>query len=451
MTPTSTVTTGKTLTQKKVVFKSIAFNSLTRFLPLMAGFFAVPYIMHQLGVERFGILMLIWSVVGYATFLDLGLGRGLTQHVSKKIGENDLDSLPSIVITVISSTFLLACLGGTLLWFLSNSLVSQLNVTSALRGETEDAFRLMAISLPFLVGSAVTTGVYEAHQKFGFTNLTNWPIVFANFGAPFFILPFSNTLPAMVIAVVASRVLVFSILFFSLRRIMPNVFRHAKIDFGAIKNVFSYSKWLLLNNVICGSSRELDRFFVATLLGAPLVAYLATPAYAISRFHMFISSAGAVIFPTYGIEFIQDPQRCRRIYLKSLTTMMLLMMVPYGLLAIFSKPLLSMWLSPEFSQKAYLCASWLAFAFYMLSLNFIVNSFIEATGRSKLTTTINIFVLPFFICFLYFGIQQFGLVGSAMALFLKELIEFCVKVFIAEKIFQTRLSLYSLSETQPSL
>ena len=49
---------------------------------MVAALAAVPFLMRNLGQERLGVLSLIWVVVGYFSFLDMGLGRAVTVAVA---------------------------------------------------------------------------------------------------------------------------------------------------------------------------------------------------------------------------------------------------------------------------------------------------------------------------------------------------------------------------------
>ncbi|MEM0952045.1 MAG: oligosaccharide flippase family protein [Cyanobacteria bacterium P01_H01_bin.74] len=395
----------------------------------------MPYIIKTLGVERFGLLTLIWAVIGYSTLLDMGLGRALTQHVATKIGENDFDNLPGVIITTIGLSTLGGCVGTLILWFATPWLVKTLNVSPPLVNETITAFHIMAISVPFLIGNIITSGVFEAFQRFGFINLLNWPIVFANFVAPFLILPFYPTLPGLVIAVLLSRIFVFIILLFNLPSVTKKFYSNVKFLPKAVIPLFHYGKWPCLNSVINGFMMQADRLFAASILGAGVVAFLTTPSFAITRFGTFVASATKVVFPAFGTEFIQNIKRCRRLYLKSITAMAVGLLFPYLVVFIFSELLLTLWLGNDFAKQAYIVTSGLAIAGYFNGINQTTHSFIDAVGRSKLSTMINIFILVPYLLSLYFSIQWLGILGASIGLCIKELLEMVCKLYAVERIF----------------
>jgi O-antigen/teichoic acid export membrane protein len=71
--------------QIKISGGLIARNTLLNLIglaaPLLVAILTIPYVVHGLGTDRFGLLSLAWVVLGYFTIFDLGLGRATTKYV----------------------------------------------------------------------------------------------------------------------------------------------------------------------------------------------------------------------------------------------------------------------------------------------------------------------------------------------------------------------------------
>ena len=70
------------MTRARLLRSSALWALLGDILPMLAAMTAAPFLLHTLGTERLGVLSLIWVVVGYVSFLDLGLGRAVTVAVA---------------------------------------------------------------------------------------------------------------------------------------------------------------------------------------------------------------------------------------------------------------------------------------------------------------------------------------------------------------------------------
>ena len=66
--------------------RNTVLNFVCATVPLAIGVLSIPYVIHGLGVERFGILSLAWIMAGYLSFLNLGLGPATTRFVAELLG-----------------------------------------------------------------------------------------------------------------------------------------------------------------------------------------------------------------------------------------------------------------------------------------------------------------------------------------------------------------------------
>ena len=60
---------------------------------------AIPSLIRVLGVPRFGVLSLAWTVIGYFSLFDLGMGRALTKLVADKLGAQQEHAIPGLAWT----------------------------------------------------------------------------------------------------------------------------------------------------------------------------------------------------------------------------------------------------------------------------------------------------------------------------------------------------------------
>ena len=61
--------------------RNFLYNLTGSVFPLIIAVFTIPRLLDIYGTERFGILLIGWSVVGYFSLFDMGLGQALN-HLS---------------------------------------------------------------------------------------------------------------------------------------------------------------------------------------------------------------------------------------------------------------------------------------------------------------------------------------------------------------------------------
>jgi O-antigen/teichoic acid export membrane protein len=95
------------------ILHNAGWNLLGNLMPMLTGLLAVPYLVKQLGTERFGLLSLGWILIGYFGLFDFGLGRALTKMVAERWrgGRDDpaLESLCSTGLAMGCAAGLAAC------------------------------------------------------------------------------------------------------------------------------------------------------------------------------------------------------------------------------------------------------------------------------------------------------------------------------------------------------
>src|SRR5438105_3956020 len=137
------------LTGGKRLAGNTLWNLAGNLAPLVVAFFCIPQLVKELGTSRFGILTLIWALIGYATVFDFGLGRALTQLVATKLGTDDQQDVPGLVWTSQLLMLFLGVCSTVLLILLSGWLARHvLHVPVSLEAETTWSLYLLAFSIP---------------------------------------------------------------------------------------------------------------------------------------------------------------------------------------------------------------------------------------------------------------------------------------------------------------
>ena len=147
------------LTSGRVLARNTVWNLIGHGIPMLVGLFTIPILIRGLGTDRFGILLLVWMLIGYFNLFDLGLGRALTKFVAERLGKRADKSLPYLVWTGL--TFMLALgivgalvVGGSTPWLVYDAL----KIPAALQPESQSAFYILAFQFVQLV-----TSEYDGH------------------------------------------------------------------------------------------------------------------------------------------------------------------------------------------------------------------------------------------------------------------------------------------------
>jgi hypothetical protein len=64
--------------------RNIVWNLIGETAPFAIALGAIPILLKSLGITRFGILTIIWSLITYFGIFDMGLGRAMTKLIADK-------------------------------------------------------------------------------------------------------------------------------------------------------------------------------------------------------------------------------------------------------------------------------------------------------------------------------------------------------------------------------
>lgn len=102
------------------IIRNVLANWGSYFVSTVIGFFMMPFVIHHLGNERYGIWVLILSLTGYLGLLDLGVSGSVVKYVAEVRAKKDykrLNQLSSSGFCIYSAVGLLALLFTPLIAF----------------------------------------------------------------------------------------------------------------------------------------------------------------------------------------------------------------------------------------------------------------------------------------------------------------------------------------------
>jgi O-antigen/teichoic acid export membrane protein len=76
------------------ITRNIPWNFVRIGMRLILALITIPQLIAVLGTARFGVLTLVWMVVGYFSVFDLGLGHSMTKLVAERIDSEKQDEMP---------------------------------------------------------------------------------------------------------------------------------------------------------------------------------------------------------------------------------------------------------------------------------------------------------------------------------------------------------------------
>lgn len=213
----------------------------------IVGILLMPFIEHRLGIDEYGLWMLIGSFIGYIAVLDLGLGNAIVRFVAKfkaekdKIGEENFLANTLIIYSIISTVILIL---GILCYLNIGRIFPKLEDQQL--GTAKIMFAILIFNLVIALPGKTFGAVCTAYEHFVFTkyvSIVRYVIRSIAVVAVLF-------LGGKAIAIVAIDTLMgISVVSANARYCFKTLniqIKLHKLDGSLLKEIFSYSIWIFI-------------------------------------------------------------------------------------------------------------------------------------------------------------------------------------------------------------
>jgi O-antigen/teichoic acid export membrane protein len=398
---------------------TIARNVGTRYLAiaveLLIGLVMLPFNLHHLGQEAYGLWMLSAGVTVHFSVLDLGYGSAVVKFIAQYRAHRDGRALNEIASTMF---YVYAAIG-----------VAAYLVVIALALNFQHFFRItpeqaeigkwilliiglnIACNFPF----SVFGGVIDGFQRYDRNNLvaivTSVCVALANAA----VLMAGYGLIALVAATTSVRLLAYAVYRMNAYRIYPPLrIRASFFRKSRLREVTGFSVYSSVIDWANKLNYELDEIIIGVFLGAAPVAVWAVADRIISGIQRLTNQVNGVLFP-----FIVDSdqtnknERLQRLLLEG-TRLSVATVVPIAVgLILLAYPLVNAWVGPKMLGSAPVIQI-LAIVVALRVGNATGTTLLKGAGRVKYLAAVNIATGLANLVISALLVKPFGLVGVAV-------------------------------------
>lgn len=397
------------------IARGTIYNLLGLGVPLIVALITTPLLVKQLGVERYGVLMIVLTIVGYASLFDLGMSRSLTKVVAQKIGDNRLDEIPEWCLTGLILLASMGTIGGAALFLGSDMFFGTfITVPDGIVSEVGLMIRIVAISVPFVVLSAGLRGILEGFQDFARTNLVRSLLGIYLVICPLFTVFWSPSLAWIACSLLAGRVLFALVYWLMCRSQIHFSFIAFRLKGVVVRSLLVFGGWLTVSGLISPMLVSLDRIVLAGIVSVTAAAYYATAVDLVTRVLIIVSALGIVLFPVFSQLLVSNVASARTLYRRSLTTVKTVLFPVIFLIILFAEPFLGLWLGDDFAANATLPLQILALGVFVNGLSNAPLNVIQGSGRADITAKFHTLELVIYVPALWIASSYWGIIGAAL-------------------------------------
>jgi O-antigen/teichoic acid export membrane protein len=381
-------------------------------LPLFLSLATVPAYLHLIGEARYGVLAVVWVVLGYFGVFDLGLSRATANQIARM--RNDPPAVRERVFwTALSLNATVGVIGGVILFFVGRFLLEDvLKVVPELRSEAVAALPWLAVAVPLTTVTFVLAGTLEGRERFltvnslGLVGLAMFqlvPLAYAYWIGP----DLTGLIMSATVALLVSTALSFVVTAASLP-----VRGRPELDTELAEILLRYGGWISVTGLVGPLLSVVDRVVIGSVLGATAVTRYTVPFALVARVQILSRSLARTIFPRFSMLDRSDAARVGRESLRALAAVMTVLTV-VG--AVTLDPFLRIWVGSDIASSSAPVGEILLIGFWLNSLAVVPFAFLQAQGRPDLPAKFHVLELAPYIGGLVLGLHLAGIEGAAWA------------------------------------
>ena len=413
---------------EKAILKNVAINFAGLVLPTFISLATIPTYIHVLGVERYGFVALVWTLIGYFGVLDFGMGIATENHISKACASGDKALQARLFWSAFWLNLGTGIVGGVIVLAGAGIYYALGYVTTPLQHEVIFALPWLALAVPISNVSWVFAGAINGAERFGVfnTNQTLGTFIFQllPIGAAF---AFGATLPVVIAAAVAARLIAGALLGSAVIRIL-DARRVLRPEWPLVRELFGYGGWVVLGNAASGIADTLDRTLIGMLMGARFVTYYAVPQNLVQKLQLLQFALHRTLFPRLSALEREGADRVAHDGLAFMNGVL----TPVCVIGMFALgPFMHLWVGHDIAVASLPVGRILIIAVWLFGQSALARILLQAQGQPALSTRVLLVTLPIVAVALWVGIHLFGIVGAAWVILGRAALESCALSWFA--------------------
>lgn len=148
--------------------RSTLWTAFSQVAPMGATIVLTPYIIHGLGVTRYGLFILIGSLITVLASLNGGTLAGAKRYFAVHVGGGDTQAMTELLVTLLVAVSALGVLVSTAGWFLAPAILDLLVMPKNLQPQALFLLRTLGILITLSFFHSAFASMLQAHNRYAY-------------------------------------------------------------------------------------------------------------------------------------------------------------------------------------------------------------------------------------------------------------------------------------------
>jgi O-antigen/teichoic acid export membrane protein len=407
------VTSSKTLV--RLLVRNATWNVLGYGAFIILSFVSTPLYIHFLGVQQYGLLVLLNALLIPLGLLNVGFGQATVKYVAESYGNRNRGEAAAYVRTTLLLNMAVGVVGAVAISVSARFLtVVVFKVGPSIQQLAQTA--VIWCALGWLASQSAITfiGVPTALQKYNVVSLGNTIYACMNIIVGLLALAMGGDLLLLVQTRFGCGLIAASLWGLLARKLLDGESLWPRFNMKAFHKTFRFSIWQTVAGVGGLLGGQTDKFLLGMYISTEAVGLYNVAHVIYQVAYGVISKLGEVVFPAISnLEGEGEQERLVGLMLRSSWVLAILISATMGSIYIYSHDLLRLYLGDDIADSSNGVLKVLSFAAIVSAPSIGVLQYLLGTGNTAwtaLTAVVSGILTLFFGLFL---VPSFGLLGAA--------------------------------------
>jgi len=405
------------MSRSQTLIGNTLWSVTTRCWPIALHFFTTPYVVSHLGVDTYAVYAMIFIILGYFGFLDLGLSKAVIKFVAEAVGRSDHETARCLIVTALGLYFVLGLAGGALLFALSGSIITRvLQIPSELQNDALFAFRVSAAIFLLNMPTQALIAVPKAFERFDISGKFEMGMGTTQTLSAVAALAAGGGLKEVALAIAATNVIGISFAAFIAVRLLPLRPLVSGFQVKSLRRLLKFGGVVAGEGILIVLAARINSLIIGIFLPIGSFAYYSVVEGISSRVSSLPQSINETVFPSFSqLDAANRQDLLKSLFLRA-TRFVAVITTPFFFLFLaFPDKFLGFWLGPDFAVEGANVLRVLGSAYLVTFWGY--PSIAAARGMNRPGLSVRwqalIGVLNVALCFAL--IPSFGILGAAIA------------------------------------
>ena len=336
------------------MLRNIGSNWAVTLVTIAATYLLTPFIIHTLGHEGYGTWTLITALTGYMYLLALGVPMACVRYLAEHVAARDTRAMNRVIGSCAGMYLAIGAVSVVIGMALTTVLTTIYDIPVELQWQARFACAVLVLQVSGSFLGLLPEGILFAHHDFVTRNIVRIGAVILRLGLTIGLLAIDASRVLLAVVQLSCLIFDFTVALWLIRRKYSDVHvRLSDFDWGVVRQIFSFSMYVLLLSAGARLSFETDALVIGGFLGVGAIPFYSVANSLIVYLMDFMIAIAAVVAPM-ATKLNTEGRRAELadIFFKWSKVSLSLSLAAGLFLIVLGPRFVAWWIGPEFEEPS---------------------------------------------------------------------------------------------------